>query len=168
MMEQTVDEFSRSKSEMAGDIKTVITDSSSYLPLLITSIAVLLFSTAGLARMMGWGPNSTDDSGGIPALDQAALVSTTSEARAKPRCPECGVIVSIRKIERRDEDSGAGAAGGVTAGNRNEARVKSAKSHEIVVRMADGSSRVIAEANPARWRRGERLIVIDGARPSNR
>jgi outer membrane lipoprotein SlyB len=168
MMEQTVDEFSRSKSEVAGDIKTVITDRASYLPLLITSIAVMLFSTAGLARMMGWGPNSTDDSGGIPALDPAALVSTPSEARARPRCPECGVIVSIREIEKRDEDSGAGAAGGVTAGNRNEAQVKSTKRYEIVVRMADGSSRVIPEANPARWRRGERLIVIDGARPSNR
>jgi hypothetical protein len=143
-------------------------DKSPYLPLLITSIAVMLFSTAGLARMMGWGPNSTEDSGGIPALDQAALVSTTSEARARPRCPECGVIVSIREIERRDEDSGSGAAGGVTAGNRNESEVKSPKRYEITVRMADGSSRVIAEANPARWRRGERLIVIDGAKPSNR
>lgn len=78
MMEQTVDEFSRSKSEVAGDIKTVITDRASYLPLLITSIAVMLFSTAGLARMMGWGPNSTDDSGGIPALDPSAMRTTIS------------------------------------------------------------------------------------------
>lgn len=118
--------------------------------------------------MMGWGPNSPDDSGGIPALDQRDPVPTTSEARPKPRCPECGVIVSIREIERRDEDSGSGATGGVTAGSGDETRMKSTKRYEIIVRMADGSSRVIAEANPARWRRGERLIVIDGAGPSNR
>jgi hypothetical protein len=138
------------------------------LALLITGIAVILFSSAGIARMMGWGPNSTDDSGDILALDQTAPVPATSEARAKPRCPECGVIVSMREIERHDEDPGPGAAGGVTAGNRDETRVKSTKSYEIIVRMADGSSRVIDDANPARWRSGERVIVIDGADPSNR
>ena len=58
--------------------------------------------------MMGWGPNSTGDSGDILSLDQATPVPTTSEARARPRCPECGVIVSMREIERRDEDSGPG------------------------------------------------------------
>lgn len=141
---------------------------SSYLSLLITSIVVVLFSTAAIARMMGWGLNSTDDSGGILALDQTAPVSTTSEARAKPRCPECGVIVSMREIQRHDEDSGPGAAGGVTAGNRDATRVKSTKSYEIVVRMADGSRRVIHDAKPASWRTGEGLIVIGGVKPSNR
>jgi outer membrane lipoprotein SlyB len=140
---------------------------SSFLPLLITGIAVILFSTAGIARIVGWGQNSTDDSGDILALDQAAPVPT-SEARAKPRCPECGVIVSMREIERHDQDSGPGAAGGVTAGNRDETRVKPARSYEIVIRLADGSSRVINDAKPARWRPGERVIVIDGADPSNR
>ena len=43
-----------------------------------------------------------------------------------------------------------------------------AKSYEIIVRMADGLSRVFNDANPARWRSGERVIVIDGADPSNR
>jgi hypothetical protein len=49
-----------------------------------------------------------------------------------------------------------------------ETRVKSTKSYEIIVRMADGSSRVFNDANPARGRTGERLIVIGGVRPSNR
>ena len=103
-------------------------DKSSYLPLLITGIAVILFSTAGFARMMGWGLNSTGDSADIE-------VSAKSDGGAKPRCPECGVIVSTRN-------------------------------HEITVRMADGSSRVIEDANPARWRAGERLMVIAGTDPS--
>ena len=142
-------------------------DKSSCLPLLITGIAIILFSTAGIARMMGWGQNSTDDSGDTLALDQTAPVPTTSEARATNRCAECGVIVSMREIERHDEDSGPGAAGGVTTGTWDETRVKSTRSYEIIVRMANGSSRVIDDANPARWRTGERLIVIDGANPSH-
>ena len=103
-------------------------DKSSFLPLLITGIAVILFSTAGIARMLGWGLNSTGDPDDIE-------VSATSDGGARPRCPECGVIVSTRN-------------------------------HEIIVRMADGSSRVIADANPARWRTGERLMVIAGTDPS--
>jgi hypothetical protein len=58
-------------------------DKSSFLPVLITGIAVILFSSAGVARKMGWGPNSTDDSGDILALEQAAPVPTTSAARAQ-------------------------------------------------------------------------------------
>lgn len=138
------------------------------LLLLVTGFAVILFSAAGFAHMMGWGPNSTDDSGDIFALDLTAPVPATSEARAKPRCPECGVIVSMREIEVRNEDSGPGAEGGLVAGHQDKTRVKSTRSFDITVRLADGSIRVINDANPARWRTGERLMVIDDVRPSNR
>jgi hypothetical protein len=143
-------------------------DKSSYLPVLITGIAIIVFSTAGIARMMGWGPNSTDNSGDILMLDQTAPVPTTSEARTKPRCAECGVIVSMRKIERHAEDTGPRAAGEVTAENGDEIRVKTTRSYEITVRMADGSRHVIDDTSPARWRTGERLIVIGGVKPSKR
>jgi len=93
------------------------------LTLLMTGIAVILFATAGFARIVGWGPNSTD---------------------------------------------GPGATGGVVAGNPGETRVESTRSYEITVRLADGSSRVINDAKPARWRPGERVIVIEGANPSNK
>ena len=36
------------------------------------------------------------------------------------------------------------------------------------IRMADGSRRVINDANPESWRAGERLMVIGGVKPSNR
>lgn len=135
---------------------------------LITGIAVILFSTAGFARIVGWGPNSGGASGDGLAPDQMPAVQTMSEARANTRCAECGMFVSMREIERHDQDSGAGEAGGVTAGNRDGIRVKAARSYEIAIRMADGSSRVIVAANPARWRAGERLIVIAGANRSHR
>ena len=136
------------------------------LALLIAGIAIILFSTAGIARLLGWGANSTDASGDGLAPDQMSAVETMSEARAYARCAECGVIVSMRKIDRHKEDSGPGAAGSGTAGNRDESRLKAAGNYEITVRMADGSSRVIEAANAAAWRRGERLIVIAGAIPS--
>lgn len=135
------------------------------LTLLITGIAVILFSTAGFARIAGWLPTSTDDSGEILALDETAPAQAMSEARANARCAECGIFVSMREIERHPEDSGPGAAGSGTAGNRNEIRLKATRGYEITVRMADGSSRVIEAANSAAWRAGDRLIVIAGAIP---
>jgi hypothetical protein len=109
-------------------------------PLLIAGIAVILFSSAGFARMMGWGPGAGYPGAGL-ALDAPA-----GEARAGPRCPECGMIVSVREIEGRNEGSPG--------------------SYEFVVRMADGSSRVIEDADPERWRTSELLKIIDGTRPS--
>jgi hypothetical protein len=128
-------------------------DRPSYLPLLITGIAVILLCTAGIARMMGWGPTFTGGSGGIFVPDARSATSATpvaaipgtnptpvtGDTRAKARCAECGVIVLMREIER-----------------------------QIIVRMADGSRRVIDDADPASWRPGERVIVIGGVQPSNR
>ena len=129
---------------------------------LITGIAIVLFSTAGIARIMGWGANPTDASGDGLAPDQMPAVETMSEARVFARCAECGVIVSMRKIERHKEDPGPGAAG-----DRDESRLKASRNYEFTVRMDDGSSRVIEAAYAAAWRRGERLIVIAGAIPSH-
>ena len=129
---------------------------------LITGIAIVLFSTAGIARIMGWGANPTDASGDGLAPDQMPAVETMSEARVFARCAECGVIVSMRKIERHKEDPGPGADG-----DRDESRLKASRNYEFTVRMDDGSSRVIEAAYAAAWRRGERLIVIAGAIPSH-
>ncbi len=143
-------------------MKTRADKKFSYLPLLIASIAVVLFSTAGIARMMGWGPNLAEDFGDIPALEDAA----TSKGGAGSRCSECGFIVSMREIETRVENSCTGATSAAAPGNGDETRVKSARSYEIIVRMADGSSRSFTAENPASWRTGERLIVIAGADPT--
>jgi hypothetical protein len=109
-------------------------------PFWAASLAFILFSSAGFARMMGWGPGAAGHSGALFALDAPA-----GEARARPRCPECGMIVATREIERHGE--------------------RAPRSYEFVVRMADGSSRVIEDADPGRWRAGEFLIVIDGIDP---
>ena len=137
---------------------------SPYLPLLIT-IAIVLSSSAGLARMMGWGSSMAAHPGDMPELGQMASV-TTSEARARPRCPECGVIVAVREIESHDDATGPGATSGTAAGNGNGPSMATTGRHEITVRMADGSSRVNYQASSGGWRSGERVIVIGGTGPS--
>lgn len=152
---------------------------SRYLPLLIVGSAVILFSTAGIAAIMGWLPAAAGDSGDIlergnvPAALAArdALTVQTAPApaaggrRVKARCPECGVIVSMREIDAGE--AGTDLAGVTAAGNKARS-AESARRYEITVRLTDGSRRVIEQANPARWRQGERLILIDGAPPSSR
>jgi len=112
---------------------TTRVDKFLYPALFITGIAVVLFSTFAIARVIGWGPGLVGNAGDIPAFDQDAPVAAVN-ALVGPRCPECGMIVST--------------------GN-----------NVILVRMADGSSRMIEQANPARWRAGERLIFIAGTGP---
>jgi outer membrane lipoprotein SlyB len=100
------------------------------------------------------------------------------------------VIESVRAIETRGDGSGVGAVGGAVvggllgnqvggghgkdamtvvgaiggamAGNQIEKSVKSNTSYEIVVRMENGSSRVMHEANQPSWRNGDRVKVVDG------
>jgi hypothetical protein len=129
------------------------------LPLLIAGVAVILFSSAGIAHIVGWIPIASGDAGSALAPDGLPAV--------KGRCAECGLIVSMREIELRNESAGSGATGRGLAGKQGETKEKSTRRHELTIRLADGSSRVITEANPAKWRVGERVIVIDGAYPSN-
>lgn len=113
-----------------------------------------------------------------------------SNATAKPKCAECGVIETVREIEKPGEGSvlgtagGAvvggilgnqvgngrgrdvmtvvGAVGGAVAGNQIEKKMKTTKSYEITVRLEDGSTRVLSESNPPAWRPGDKVKVIDG------
>jgi len=114
---------------------------------------------------------------------------------ARWRCAECGVVQSVREVVTKGEGSGIGAVGGAVvggvlghqvgggsgqkiatvigavggavAGNEVEKRVKSGKRYEITVRLEDGSSRVIAEANAPAWRAGDRVRIVDGVIQSN-
>jgi hypothetical protein len=139
-----------------SDMKTQA-DNSSYLVPLITGVAVILFSTAVLPRMMGWGANLPGDSGGV-------LASGGGPA-SRVSCAGCGMIESVREIDARGEFNGLGP---VDAAAGEYVRLKSTKSYAIAVRLFDGSSRVITDASPARWRAGEYVIVIDGADRSSR
>ncbi len=179
----------------------------------IAGIAVTLFSVAGIAAIMGWIPTSTGGSSETigqakpPAAQAKPAAANAYKAPAQPpvqvatnaparaRCAECGVIESVREIDTKGAGSGigavggavvggllghqigggsgqdiatvVGAVGGAVAGNEVEKRVKSTKSYEITVRFEDGSSRVMQESALPSWRTGDRVKVINGVIQSN-
>jgi hypothetical protein len=106
--------------------------------------------TAGFAALMASMQPSIDAlrdaRSGLPvesvktAAIEADVLPAERRARRKPPCAECGLIESI----------GPSNPPGGSA------------SREITVRLEDGSSRVIVDPDPATWRRGERVMVIDG------
>jgi len=57
----------------------------------------------------------------------------------------------------RDAATVVGAVGGGVAGNEIEKRAKATKRYEVTVRLTDGSSRVIHEANAPTWQAGDHV-----------
>jgi hypothetical protein len=142
-------------------------------PLLwIMTTTVILLSTAGFAALMAWMPAPTGASRDIlpvssserekpgAAMDEATLPVKRTATR-KLKCRECGLIESIRETARQGEAILLTAADGPAGESRNGTAAGSA-AREITVRLDDGSNRVIVDMNPARWRLGERVSVIDG------
>ncbi len=96
----------------------------------------------------------------------------TTDARKRTRCPECGTIESMRRIElaglrgpqhhdpRRfpDADSGGATAAIAAAGT----------TYETTVRLRDGTTAVFNEATPRAWRPGGRVMVIGGVQVASR
>ena len=69
-----------------------------YPMMVIAAIAVIVFSVVGIASMAGWLPS------GLASRAHAAVIDLNGEetARTVPtiHCTECGVIESIRELER--------------------------------------------------------------------
>ncbi len=115
---------------------------------LFAGIALLLVGTAGAVGVAGsgWLRHAPGAEGGV--ADQESLrdpmpasVADAKGARRRGGCGECGVIESMRRL--------------APVGNRPAL-------HEITVRLANGSTRVLSEASPAPWRPGEAAIIIEG------
>ena len=78
-----------------------------YPMMVIAAIAVIAFSLVGMASVSGWVPSAMQ-SGFVRAEQPAAtggrddaLASDTGRASAAFNCGECGMIETIREIERR-------------------------------------------------------------------
>lgn len=96
--------------------------------MVIAGIAVILFSAAGIAAIMGWiptsfgyprdgaAPLSSNSKGSASPAARAASTQPTQNARVAVKCAECGVIESVRQIEQRGEGTGLGAVGGAVVG----------------------------------------------------
>ena len=77
-----------------------------YPMMVIAAIAVIVFSVAGIATVTGWMPREligeavTVESGS--GIAESAIITPDGQ-RTGPafQCVECGVIESVREIERR-------------------------------------------------------------------
>jgi hypothetical protein len=75
--------------------------------MVIAAVAVIVFSILGIASIAGWMPHAMVGSGSAMAADTIQSTVPASESAAAPRtgpafqCAECGVIESVREIERR-------------------------------------------------------------------
>lgn len=180
-----------------------------YPILLIAGVSVIVASLLGIAAMTGLLPQAQSQ----PAVTAAATGKAVSEtppanplpkkaAAPKPaaqrssdvktaaaRCDDCGVVESVRSLERKGEGSGVGAvAGGLVggilgnqvgggngrtamtvvgagagayAGHELEKNMKRSITYEIRVRMDDRSIRTFHSDNPDVGV-GQRVTVRDG------
>ena len=113
-----------------------------------------------------------------------------SMAPAKPLCHDCGVIESVREVEKKGEAIGSGTAiggiaggilgnqagrghgrdvmtilgaiGGAIAGHEIEKNTNKVKAYEIDIRFDDGSTQLITQNTPPVWRSGDRVKLVDG------
>lgn len=113
------------------------TDKSSRVLLWVAGVAVILFSAAGIAAIMGWIPTSMGQSGdntGINApgkhstntakpattkktpIHPSSPVVVASNVPSPARCADCGVVESTRAVATKGEGSGLGAVGGAVVG----------------------------------------------------
>ena len=113
----------------------------------------------------------------------------------KPICYDCGVIESVREIEKKGAGTGLGAVaggvaggllgrqtggghgrdvmtvlgaiGGAFAGNAVEKNVKKVKSYEVAIRFDDGSTQLLIQDNPPAWRSGDKVRLVNGVITAN-
>ncbi len=117
---------------------------------------------------------ATDPAAPLPGPAAAAATAAgnadpESESRPSPaaqeredwrRCPECGVVKSIRVIAGSHAGSGSAPVHG-----RSNAGPETRRRYEITVRFRDGATTILNEASPRDWQVGNHVVVIAGANP---
>jgi hypothetical protein len=156
------------------------------VPLWIAGISIFVLAASGIGTLVRSIPASyasipNEDAplkrGAAPSGSEhgrainpqpLAEAGDTINRRNRARCPTCGVVESMRKIERQGGVGGqytadVKGARGVTGGASGRAIAAAAitgKGYEITVRFRDGSTTVLNEASPRTWPLGSRVMVI--------
>ncbi len=126
-------------------------------------------------------------------MSAAALAGALATgAAAQAPCTDCGVVQSIRSVEKKGEGTGLGAiAGGVAggvlghqigsgrgntvatiagagvgayAGHQVEKNVKSTTSWNVTIKMDSGQVRTFTYSSRPQVNEGERVKLVDGGR----
>ena len=156
------------------------------MPLWIAGISICVLAASGIGSIVRSIPGSyanipnedaplkrraaPSGSENGPAINPQPLAEAqdTINGRNRVRCPACGVVESMRKIERPGDVGGQYTAGiraargvaGGASGSAIAANAITGKGYEITVRFRDGSTTVLNEASPRTWPLGSRVMVI--------
>ena len=114
------------------------------------------------------GGRTSIDLSRIGSVSRGGTPLNSINRRNRARCPTCGVVESMRKIECQSDVGGQyiadiKVARGVTGGASGSAIAANAVTgtrYEITVRFRDGSTTVFNEANARTWQLGSRVMVI--------
>lgn len=132
------------------------------LPLLGGGLAAILVGGIAMAFLsisaQGFGGAAV----AVQPPETVAVPAVAAPLARAYRCAECGVIESMRIIDAPAEKTAAKAPRRMAAGSRDESEAQPLQSYEIVIRLQDGSMRVINDAKAASWRRGEPVTIIAG------
>jgi len=129
------------------------------LKLLIGAVAAILSVISGIATVMAWVPGANAVSSIEPVLDSPAEQMQDTR-RVRTKCPECGIVKSMRLLLKPGAEIDHGLSGVETRGGRNTASRTPIRIAEVTIRMSNGASHQFIDANPANWRLGERVMVI--------
>jgi hypothetical protein len=164
------------------------------VPMWIAGISICLLAASGIAAIVrsipasyasipndgapaayGTSSSGPEDSHANDSRAQFAATMDTINRRNRARCDECGVVESMRQVERAGDVGGrnnvvAAVGGGVPS--REPERAIAATSgaelrYEFTVRFRDGSNKVFNDTSPRAWPLGSRVIVIGRSKTSN-
>jgi hypothetical protein len=133
-----------------------------HLPLSLGAIAAILVSGIALGALAITSTGASDVYAPAESPEAAAAPVAAAAGVRAHRCAECGMIESTREIETPSDKTSINAAGRIATCKRVEIGRKPVRNQEIVVRLQDGSMRVITDAHPAQWRHRERVTIIAG------
>jgi len=180
-------------SPTTQQIARIYTDKAKAHPLMIgAAIAVILFSVVGIGVMTGLIPTASSKPDNAKPAAAAAVrsESVAKKVEAAPVCANCGVVQSVRAVEKEREASGLGAiAGGITgavvgrqigegdgkslatvvaavggavAGNKIEKNMHKTRSINVNVSMEDGTTRTVRLTTDPGLLPGDKVKIVDG------
>ena len=145
-----------------------------------------------LAATLGSGGVLAQSGAAAPAPDAAAPPATPAAAKPPARCNDCGVVQSIRQVEKKGEGSGlgavaggvvggvlghqigggtgktlatiAGAGGGAYAGHQVEKNVKKKVYWAVSLKMDNGQARTFTYSAEPTVKAGDRVKLVDGGK----
>lgn len=112
-------------------------------------------------------PGPSDDANSKDTLAYLAPAVSTTNRRNRAECRECGVIESMRRIERAGDVSGQHKVdvelARAVSGDAIASNTAGGHRYEFTVRFRDGSTMVFNETTSRTWRPGGRVVVIGGS-----